>query len=62
MAELFIDHLEKAVAVYEDLAALTDQTYRNANDLMGRHWKREGLAEFRKDLSDQQVWIKALTE
>ena len=53
----FIRRMEQSVKVYEDLAKLTGQTYRNANDLMGRHWKREGLAEFRKDLTAQRAWL-----
>jgi len=53
----FLRHMEQSVAVYEDLAQLTDRTYRNANDLMGRHWKSEGLTEFRKDLATQRAWL-----
>ncbi|MBL7133998.1 MAG: hypothetical protein ISS78_07870, partial [Phycisphaerae bacterium] len=59
LARAFLRHMEQSVAVYEDLAQLTDLTYRNANDLMGRHWKREGLAEFRKDLATQRAWLAA---
>ena len=55
-------HVEQSVEVYEDLAKLTDQTYRNANDLMGRHWKREGLAEFRKDRAAQRAWLTKFQE
>jgi hypothetical protein len=53
----FLKHMEQSVEVYKELAQLTDRTYRNANDLMGRHWKREGLAEFRSDLAGQQKWL-----
>ncbi len=59
LVEPFIKHMEQSVAVYKRLAELTDRTYRNANDLMGSHWKREGLAEFQKDLADQRAWIEA---
>ena len=58
----FLRHMEQSVEAYEDLAKLTDQTYRNANDLMGRHWKREGLAEFRKDLTTQRAWLAKFQE
>ncbi len=58
----FLRHVEQSVEVYEDLAKLTDQTYRNANDLMGRHWKREGLAEFRKDRAAQRAWLTKFQE
>jgi hypothetical protein len=58
LAEDFLDHMEQSVTVYENLAKLTSRTYRNANDLMGRHWNNEGLAEFRKDLTDQCAWLK----
>ncbi|NQU21026.1 MAG: hypothetical protein HQ567_07055, partial [Candidatus Nealsonbacteria bacterium] len=57
LGEAFLRHMQQSVAVYEALAQLTDRTYRNANDLMGRHWKREGLAEFRKDLETQRAWL-----
>lgn len=57
-SEAFLGHMEQSVSVYEKLAELTNLTYRNANDLMGRHWKNEGLAEFRKDLVDQHNWLK----
>ena len=55
----FLRHMQQSVEVYEDLAQLTDRTYRNANDLMGRHWKREGLTEFRNDLATQRAWLAA---
>jgi hypothetical protein len=55
----FLRHMQQSVEVYEDLAQLTDRTYRNANDLMGRHWKREGLPEFRNDLARQRAWLAA---
>jgi len=58
----FLQHMEPSVEVYEDLAQLTDRTYRNANDLMGRHWKREGLTEFRNDLVTQRAWLAALKQ
>jgi len=58
--EAFLRHMEQSVKVYEELAQLTDRTYRNANDLMGRHWKREGVAEFSKDLATQRAWLAAL--
>lgn len=58
----FLRHMEQSVEVYEDLAQLTDRTYRNANDLMGRHWKREGLTEFREDLATQRAWLAAFQE
>ena len=57
LADQFMAQMEQSVKVYEELAALTDRTYRNANDLMGRHWKNEGIAEFRKDLADQKEWL-----
>jgi hypothetical protein len=57
LAESFREHMEQSVAVYEKLAELTGRTYRNANDLMGRHWNREGLAEFRNDLAAQLAWL-----
>jgi hypothetical protein len=57
-ADEFLRHMEQSVEVYEELASLTDQTYRNSNDLMGRHWKREGLDEFRQDLTVQQKWLE----
>ena len=53
----FLQHMQQSVEVYENLAQLTDRTYRNANDLMGRHWKREGLNEFRNDLKKQRNWL-----
>jgi hypothetical protein len=59
-ASEFLRHMEQSVEVYEDLARLTDQTYRNSNDLMGRHWKREGLDEFRQDLTAQKNWLDTL--
>jgi hypothetical protein len=55
----FLRHMEQSCEVYKDLAQLTDRTYRNANDLMGRHWKREGLSEFRNDLATQRAWLAA---
>ena len=58
LADAFLAHMEQSVTVYENLAELTSRTYRNANDLMGRHWKNEGLAEFRKDLTDQRTWLE----
>ncbi len=58
LVELFRDHVEQSVTVYEELAELTGRTYRNANDLMGRHWNREGLAEFRNDLAAQLAWLE----
>ncbi len=58
LAEPFREHMERSVAVYEKLAELTGRTYRNANDLMGRHWNREGLAEFRNDLAAQLAWLE----
>jgi hypothetical protein len=57
LAEAFLRHMQQSVEVYQDLAQLTDRTYRNANDLMGRHWKREGLTEFRNDLATQRAWL-----
>lgn len=57
-ADEFLRLMEQSVKQYESLASVTDEAYRNANDLMGRHWKREGLAEFRKDLADQKAWLK----
>ncbi len=58
LAEPFREHMERSVAAYERLAELTARTYRNANDLMGRHWSREGLAEFRNDLAAQVAWLE----
>ncbi len=58
LVEPFREHMEQSVAVYEELAELTGRTYRNANDLMGRHWNREGLAEFRNDLATQLEWLE----
>lgn len=57
LGSAFMKDMEQSVQIYEELAKLTDRTYRNANDLMGRHWKREGLAEFRSDLARQQNWL-----
>jgi hypothetical protein len=58
LGSAFIRDMEQSVQLYEKLAKLTDRTYRNANDLMGRHWKREGLNEFKKDLATQKKWLK----
>ena len=59
LGEAFLKHLEQSVAVYEKLAELTSRTYRHGNDLMGRHWNKEGLAEFRQDLAAQRKWLEA---
>ncbi len=59
LSNVFEKHMQQSVKIYENLAQLTDRTYRNANDLMGRHWKREGLAEFRKDMATQTAWLAA---
>ena len=58
----FLRHMQQSVEVYENLAQLTDRTYRNANDLMGRHWKQEGLTEFRNDLVTQRAWLAAFQQ
>lgn len=62
LGDEFLRHMQESVAVYEELAQLTDRTYRNANDLMGRHWRREGLTEFRNDLAAQRAWLAALKQ
>ena len=58
LAKEFLEQIEQSVAVYKDLAKLTDSTYRYGNDLMRRHWKKEGIEEFRKDLTVQKAWLK----
>jgi len=57
-ADEFMREMEASVTVYEQLAALTDDTYHFANGLYGRHWSREGIGEFRNDLQKQQEWLK----
>jgi hypothetical protein len=62
LAREFQEQMEQSVVVYEKLAKLTDATYRHGNDLMRRHWKREGLAEFRDDLAFQMAWLDDFRE
>ena len=62
LAGEFLRHTERSVEAFEDLAQLTDQTYRNTDDLMCRHWKRKGLTEFRNDQATQRAWLTALTQ
>ena len=58
LAPQFSQQLDESVAAYERLAALTDRTYLFSNDLAGRHWKTEGLSEFRKDRIKQRAWLE----
>lgn len=61
LAKQFVRHMEESVAVYEKLAELTSQTYLSGNDLWPwKHWKTEGLAEFRDDLNIQRAWLEGV--
>jgi hypothetical protein len=58
LAKSFIQHMENSVAVYEKLAELTSRTYLSGNDLWPwKHWKKEGIAEFKADLQAQTTWL-----
>jgi hypothetical protein len=58
LAKPFLRQLEESVAAYEKLAELTSRTYLSGNDLWPwKHWKAEGLTEFRDDLRCQRTWL-----
>jgi hypothetical protein len=58
-ARALLDHVRKSIDVYEELVALTDQTYLNATDItMEPNW-HEGLKAFRADLPAQEAFLKA---
>ncbi len=56
----FLREMEASVKVYEKLAELTDGTYHFANGYRQYRWSNAGIAEFRKDLTDQRAWLESL--
>lgn len=57
-AEEFMGEMEASVQVYEQLAALTDETYHYANGLHQYHWSKQGIAQWRNDLALQKEWLE----
>ncbi len=57
-ADAFMREMQASVRVYEQLAALTDETYHYANGLRRYHWSKQGIDQWRKDLALQKKWLE----
>jgi hypothetical protein len=57
----FLREMEASVAVYQELAALADQSYLFANGLRRYRWSQQGIAEFKADLERQKKWLQGFT-